>query len=109
MAEWVKASKDVTQRSQRKRTENAEKTTQEIVKTRTLKYAECGARRKVLAAHGEPLGQWFRQTGRAHALLHLFDVVRHAPKFHRVVGGVRDSETCAGISIARLANRARIQ
>ena len=47
--------------------------------------------------------------GGAHALLDGGDVVGHAPELDGLMFEIGDSKTCAGISIARLADGAGIE
>ena len=53
--------------------------------------------------------QRLREAAIAHALLHRFDVVGHAPEFHGFVLQIRDHKRGARIAIARLADRTGIQ
>src|SRR5437879_5637546 len=62
-----------------------------------------------LATERQPLDQGFRQAGPAHAFLDGNDVVGHAPEFYGLVLEVRYREGGARITVARLADRARIQ
>src|SRR6266404_9288522 len=61
------------------------------------------------AADHQPLDQRFRKTGLTHAFLDGRDIVGHAPEFHRLVLEIRDRKSGAGIAIAGLPDRARIQ
>ena len=45
----------------------------------------------------------------AHARLYRSNIVRNAPEFHRVMVEVRDGEGRASVTVARLADRSRIQ
>jgi hypothetical protein len=62
-----------------------------------------------LTADDEALHQRFGKLGRAHALLNGGNVVGHAPELDGLMFEIGDSKTCAGITIARLADGAGIE
>ena len=62
-----------------------------------------------LAANNEALNQRFGKAGGAHALLHGENVVRNAPEFNGLMFEIGDGKTCAGVTVAGLADRAGIQ
>jgi hypothetical protein len=61
-----------------------------------------------LPANDEPLNQRFGKVCRAHALLYCSNVVRNAPEFNGLMLEIGDGKTCAGITVARLADGTRI-
>src|SRR5258708_7557526 len=62
-----------------------------------------------LAAHDEPLEQWFRKVRGAHAFLNDGNIVWHPPKLNNLVlhGSNRKSRT--RIAVTRVSDRTRIQ
>src|SRR5579863_1733242 len=67
------------------------------------------AYRPRLATNNEPLNERFGQLGGTHALLHCTDIVRNAPELHRLMLKIGNGEARARISVARLADGARIK
>ncbi len=59
---------------------------------------------RALAAERQTLNQRLGQAAGAHAFLHRFDIVRHAPEFDGFVRHVRDHERGACVAVARLPN-----
>src|SRR5579863_1682359 len=67
----------------------------------------CG--RDTLAADNKTIDQRFRQFRSAHARLHIGDVIRNTPEFYDFMFEIGDRKTSAGVSIARLADRAGVK
>src|SRR5271168_4806128 len=61
------------------------------------------------AANDEALNEGFGKASSAHSFLDGSTIVWHPPEFNGLTHNVGDGKACAGVTVARLADRAGVE